>query len=276
MLKNALVTGASAGLGRELVRQLVRDRGMTVVATARRRDRLEELAAELPPGRVLVEPGDLTDPEFRQRLWLKADALPGGCDLLVNNAGMGHYARFWEQDPAVVREIVALNLIALMDLTRLAAASMVPRGSGQILEISSILGFVGLPYASAYVATKHAVNGLVKSLAYELRGTGVRVWAACPARTLSEFSRVALANPHATGRLPSGQPTEKVVRGIVRGIDRRRRFVMPTWLAAVTVGLERWLPGPYEFFVERWLPGFFQSELDRAHGPQPPVNSSAP
>ena len=67
--KTAVVTGASAGIGRELVRQLVRDRGMTVLATARRRDRLEALADELPTGRVVVEPGDLADPDFRPRLW---------------------------------------------------------------------------------------------------------------------------------------------------------------------------------------------------------------
>ncbi len=66
---NALVTGASSGLGRELVRQLVADRGMTVLATARRLDLLEALAEELPPGRVQILAGDLTDPDFRQRLW---------------------------------------------------------------------------------------------------------------------------------------------------------------------------------------------------------------
>ena len=78
MRRHALVTGASSGLGRELVRQLVRDRGMTVLATARRLDRLEALAAELPPGRVAVEAGDLADPGFRDRLWQRAEAMPGG------------------------------------------------------------------------------------------------------------------------------------------------------------------------------------------------------
>src|SRR3954454_8078965 len=99
MLQNALVTGASAGLGRELVRQLVVDRGMTVLATARRSDRLESLAAELPEGRVIVVPGDLADPDFRRQLWESAERLPGGIDLLVNNAGVGHYAEFADQDP---------------------------------------------------------------------------------------------------------------------------------------------------------------------------------
>ena len=71
---------------------------------------------------------------------------------------------------------------------------MKERGAGQILQISSVLGFIGLRDSAVYVASKHAVNGLVKSLRYELWGTGVRVWAACPGRTQSEFRQVAWAS----------------------------------------------------------------------------------
>jgi NAD(P)-dependent dehydrogenase (short-subunit alcohol dehydrogenase family) len=130
MPRHALVTGASAGLGRELVRQLVRDRGMMVLATARRLDRLDALAGELPEGRVLVEAGDLADPDFRDHLWRRAEALSGGLDLLVNNAGLGHYAEFADQDPAIVRRIVEVNLMALLDLTQKAIRHMKARGSG--------------------------------------------------------------------------------------------------------------------------------------------------
>ena len=266
MTRNALVTGASAGLGRELVRQLVLDRGMTVLATARRADRLEALAARLPDGRMLVEPGDLTDPDFRRRLWLRAEGLPGGVDLLVNNAGVGHYAPFEEQDFEAIRQIVEVNVIALMDLTQLAVAHMKARGSGQVLQISSILGFMGLPYSSAYVASKHAVNGLVTSLRYELRGTGVRVWAACPARTESEFSRAALGGTDPAGPLPKGEPTDKVVRGIVRGLDGHSAFLMPTWTAWATVAAARWFPRPFDWAMTRWSAGYFRREIERARG----------
>ena len=91
------------------------------------------------------------------------------------------------------------------------------RKSGQIVQISSILGFVGIPYSAVYVATKHAVNGLVKSLRYELRGSGVRVWAACPGQTESEFVSVAMGLPDGGGRVAKGEPTAKIVRNISEG-----------------------------------------------------------
>jgi short-subunit dehydrogenase len=261
---NALVTGASSGLGRELVRQLVRDRGMTVLATARRRDRLEELAAELPGGRVEILAGDLADPGFRQVLWDRALTLPGGIDLLVNNAGMGHYAQFADQDPAMIQQILDLNLVALIDLSRKAARHMKARGGGQILQISSVLGFVGLANSAVYVASKHAVNGLVKSLRYELWGTGVRVWAACPGRTVSEFSEVAAGPRGKTPGWPGREPTDRVVRGIVRGLDSRRSLVFPTWRAWTVVTAASWLPGPFDWVMRRWMSGRSRDRLGGA------------
>ena len=274
MLRHALVTGASSGLGRELVRQLVLDRGMTVLATARRLDRLEALAAGLPQGRVVVVDGDLADPEFRARLWERAEALPGGIDLLVNNAGLGRYDDFAAQDAEDIRRVIEVNLMALMDFTQKAARAMRRRGSGQIVQVSSVLGFVGLPYAAAYVASKHAVNGLVKCLRYELRGTGVRVWAACPGRTQSEFTAVAIGPAASSSPGLWEEPTATVVRGIVRGLDRRGGFVMPTATAWAAVALAHWLPGPFDWAMGRWSRGVFGREMRRGRPdfspPSPP------
>jgi short-subunit dehydrogenase len=276
VLRQALVTGASSGLGRELVRQLVHDRGMTVLATARRRDRLESLAAECPPGKVLIVAGDLADPSFRDELWARAEALPGGLDLVVNNAGLGHYAEFADQDPAMIRRILEVNVMALFDLTQKAARHMRARGGGQILEVSSVLGFVGLPYSAAYVASKHAVNGLVKCLRYELKGTGVRVWAACPGRTESEFATRAMGrDPEALqGPPPRGADTARVVRAIVRGLDGRKAFLCPDARAWIAVAVAHWLPGPFEWFMMRWSRRLSRAggTLNRAHpgaGPRP-------
>jgi short-subunit dehydrogenase len=268
---NAVVTGASSGLGRELVRQLVLDRGMTVLATARRLAKLESLAAELPEGRVRILAGDLTDAAFRERLWEHAETMAGGIDLLVNNAGMGNYSDFTTQDPLVIRQIIDLNLLALIDLSQKAAGHMKARGSGQILQISSVLGFIGIRDSAVYVASKHAVNGLVKSLRYELWGTGVRVWAACPGRTASEFRQVALGDRAGeVGRLPKGEPTAKVVRSIVRGLDRRAAFVFPSWRAWVVVALAHWLAVPFDWIMCRWSPGSYKKVLA-----QPPIRGQA-
>ncbi len=262
---NALVTGASSGIGRELVRQLVRDRGMTVLATARRRDRLESLAAELPPGRVQIFAGDLADQAFRQALWEKAEAMPGGLDLLVNNAGLGNYSELESQDPEAIRQIIEINVIAPIDLTAKAIGYMKPRGSGQILEVSSVLGFIGLRDSAVYVASKHALSGLVKSLAYELAGTGVRIWAACPGRTESEFRQVALgAQPAPSGKSSHGEPAERIVRAIVRGIDGRSRFLLPSWRAWAIVTLAHWLPGLFDAVMSRWTPSSYKDALAAA------------
>lgn len=266
-MKTALVTGASAGIGRELVRQLVRDRGMTVLATARRLDRLHELAAELPEGSVHVLDGDLADSAFRARLWDHAETVfPGGPDLLINNAGLGNYAEFASQDQAAWQSIIDVNIIALMDLTQKAANRMKARGSGQIVQISSILGFVGIPYSAVYVASKHFVNGLVKSLRYELRGSGVRVWAACPGRTESEFASAALGRRGEKGRDAKGTPTDRVVRRIVNQIDGRKRFLIPDFGPSVMVAIAHWLPAPFEWVMQRWSPAYFRREVEAAGG----------
>lgn len=262
-IAHALVTGASSGLGREMVRQLVLERGVTVLATARRLDRLEQLAAELPPGSVHVLTGSLTDASFREQLWQQAIDLPGGLDLLINNAGAGHYAEFADQDPQAIRQIIELNVMALIDLSQRAARYMRARHSGQILQISSILGFVGIPYSAVYVTSKHAVNGLVKSLKYELRGTGVRVWAACPGRTASEFTSSALGAGGGQGGIPTGEPTDRVVRAILRGLDGRKTFLIPSWAAWTGLKVAEWCPPLFDWFVVRWATRHVGAALER-------------
>lgn len=264
----ALVTGASSGLGRELVRQLVLERGMRVLATARRLDHLRSLQSLLPAGSVEFLEGDLADPAFRARLWDWAEKRVQSIDLLVNNAGLGNYADFAEQDFETIRRIFEVNVFALMDLTQRAIPSMKARAAGQILQISSTVGSVGMPYAATYVASKHAVNGLVKTLRYELRGSGIKVWAACPGRIQTEFRGSALG-PDRVDHASPGEPVERVARGILRGLDRSRAFHAPTLTARFILEVARWMPGPFEWFMMRWAPGHFAREIGRAHERSP-------
>ncbi len=236
---------------------------MTVYATARRLDRLDELMAEMPEGKVKVLDGDISDPGFRARLWGWAEAESGGIDLLVNNAGVGHYADFGEQDPAEVRRIVEVNVMAVFDLTQRAIQAMRGRGRGEIVEVSSVLGTFGIPYSAAYVASKHAVDGLVKSVRHELRGSGVRLWALRPGRFASEFRTSSLGGRGSDHAKP-GEPAEAIAQGLIRGLGGRRAFVTPTLQAALTVAVPHWLPGPFEAFMA-WLgPKRFMREVGGA------------
>ncbi len=259
----ALVTGASAGLGRELVRQLVHDRGTTVYATARRLDRLEALRSELPDGKVHVLAGDIASAEFREELWDWAERESGGIDVLINNAAVGHYADFADQDPAQVRRIVEVNVMAVFDLTQRAIRTMRERRRGEIVEVSSVLGTFGIPYSAVYVASKHAVDGLVKSVRHELRGSGVRLWALRPGRFASEFRRMSLGD-RGTDRAEPGEPVEAIARGLIRHLGTRKAFITPTPKATLTVAVPHWLPGPFEALM-RWLgPERFAKEVGGA------------
>ena len=256
----AVVTGASSGIGREIARQLVRDRGMIVLASARREDRLRELATEFPSVRFLA--GDLADADFRRELWNWAlrESAEDGIELLVNNAGVGNYAEFDKQREQEIDTILTVNVVALFDLTRKAISHMKERKRGRILQISSVLGFVGLPYSATYVASKHAVNGLTKSLRYELRGSGVKVWVGCPGRTESEFASVARGEAAKPDDDHSAARTDRVVRSILRGLDRDRAFVIPGFLPKAVVAAERYLPGPFDWVMSRWAAARFRRD----------------
>ena len=260
LLKTALVTGASAGIGRELARILVRERGMTVVATARRLDRLNQLRDELPRGMLIPIAGDLGDPRFREDLWTRALGATEGLDVLINNAGIGLRGAFVDQNMGEIERLLQLNLVALIDMTQKAIIHMSDRKSGQIVQISSIVGAFGVPYSAVYSASKHAVDGLVKSLRPELRGTGVKIWAARPGRTASEFYKLALGGEVPSEKIPSARSAVTVARAIARGLDHRQTFLAPTIDAALLISLTRWLPG-FEYVMGRVAKRMFDQEL---------------
>jgi short-subunit dehydrogenase len=191
-----LITGASAGIGAELARELS-GRGYHVTLAARRVERLEALAAELP-GEVAVRECDVRSIEQREALLAGAGRR---IDILVNNAGLGGAGRFWEVPRERASDMVETNVLALVDLTRRAVAPMVARGEGAILNIASTAGYQPIPTEAVYSASKAFVLNFGEALSVELEGTGVTCTTLCPGPTRTEFAAVA-GNAKLFNRLP--------------------------------------------------------------------------
>ncbi len=185
--KVAVVTGASSGLGDRFARAL-HGAGAAVVVAARRRERLEALVADLP-GAVAIA-ADLGDAAERERLMAEVLDRCGTIDVLVNNAGVGHTVAVEDEDVDTFRHTMELNVTAVWHLSKLAGVTMVANRSGSIVNVASVLGFVGsTPIKQAhYVASKGAVVTLTKELALQWARKGVRVNALCPGWFPSEMT----------------------------------------------------------------------------------------
>jgi hypothetical protein len=189
----ALVTGASSGIGEALARRLARDRH-DLVLVARRRDRLDDIAAALArehgiQAHVIAQ--DLVQPGAVDALLAEVDRRDLAIDWLVNNAGFGTVGRF-DQLP-VTRELeeIRLNVGVLVELTGRCLPAMVKRGRGVVMNISSLGAFTPDPYMATYGATKAFVLSFTEAIAAEMRGTGVEVLCVCPGFTRTEFQERA-------------------------------------------------------------------------------------
>lgn len=176
----ALVTGASSGIGEALAAALAA-RGTHVVLVARTRDRLEALASRIEGsgGRATVLPADLAAPGAAGRIHDEVERIGLNIDLLVNNAGFGHYGAFEAQEPQRLADMLQVNVVALTELTRRFVPGLV-EGQGAILNVASTAGLQPTPYMSAYGATKAYILQFSEALWAEYRGRGLHVVAVCP------------------------------------------------------------------------------------------------
>lgn len=193
--KSALVTGASSGIGEAMV-DLLAEAGVLQVVVARRGDRLHALAERYAGIEVLV--ADLTTAEGIDAVVDRITRTEDPIDLVVNNAGFGTSGSFHELDPQRLADEIALNVGALTRISRAAIGVMVPRGSGYLLNVSSVTGFQPAPRLAVYAATKAYVTSLTESIHEEVRGTGVHVTALCPGLTRTEFQSVSNTESYAT------------------------------------------------------------------------------
>ena len=254
---NALITGASSGLGREFARQLA-GRARSLVLVARREQRLSELRGELtqhhPNLVVHIRETDLADLAQLKELvaWLEREKI--NVDLLINNAGLGDSGPFATSNPKRNEQMMLVNMVALTSLTRHLLPQMIARKRGGILNVSSSAGFLPIPGFAVYAASKAYVTSFSEALRTELRGTGVSVCALCPGPVHTEFQEVA--------KRPGGQPdsgpefvyvsVEQVVHDALAALDADRPLVIPGFAMKLAMFLVRITP----MSILRWASRF--------------------
>jgi len=184
-----VITGASSGIGAALARRLARE-GHRLVLAARREDRLAALEQELRTSgaAVLAVRCDVTNRAEAEGLIERTAREFGRIDVLVNNAGRGHFSSVEDTTDEMIENMFAVNVYALWYTTRPALTHMRRQGSGHIINIASIAGKIAFPFNSAYVAAKHACVGFTHALRLELAETGIHASVVCPAGVLTEWA----------------------------------------------------------------------------------------
>jgi len=238
----AVVTGASAGIGREFCRQLA-ERGHDLVLVARDEARLRELAAALTSTHAItaeVMAADLTLDEDVGRLIVRLRA--PDVTLLVNNAGFGTVGSLATADPMQQERMIRLHVLAPMRLTQAVLPGFLARGRGGIVNVSSVASFIYAPGNVNYCATKAYLTTFSEGLATELRGTGVRAQALCPGFTHSEFHQRMGEDTRRRPRF-SWLDAPDVVRTSLDQLDRGGPVICVPGLGyKLLVGLIRVLP----------------------------------
>ncbi|MBI3626397.1 MAG: SDR family NAD(P)-dependent oxidoreductase [Candidatus Rokubacteria bacterium] len=251
--KVALVTGASSGIGEATAREFAKE-WARVALFARREDRLEAVADRIrrEGGQVMVCAGDVTDPGAVQAAVQNILAQWKRLDLLVNNAGQGMAAPFEAVTAQELRDLVEVNLVGVLIATQAVLPMMLQQASGHIFNISSVAGRRGIPFRSAYSATKFALVGLTECLRQELQGTGVHVSLVYPIYTETEFHDVQLKKVEPLRHGPV-QSAEQVAKAIVRCARRPRPEVYPYPPARILAVLSALAPGLVDWMMARLL-----------------------
>lgn len=245
-MKTALITGASSGIGEKFARELAAKK-TDLVLVARSQDKLEKLATELSKTyqvQVEVIVQDLTETAAGQSVFNQIQEKGLIIDLLINNAGFGDYGAFCDRPLSKQMAMVQLNISAVVELTGLFLPAMQQRGSGAVINISSIAGFQPIPYMSVYAATKAFILSFSEALWAENKDRGVKILAVCPGPTESEFFNRADFPDAATG--PNGgtmATADKVVQETFKALEKGHSNVVTGGFAnQVIVNLPRLIP----------------------------------
>lgn len=235
--RTALVTGASAGIGREIARQLGAEVGCLILV-ARRQDRLDELAAELTQSRgalrVVTRAVDLCD---RAATGVMLDGLAKEgleVEIFINNAGFGAHGLFEKSEWPKIEQMLELNMVSATYLLHRLIPPMVAQGFGAILNVGSIAGMVPNPGMATYGASKAYLNFLNEAIRAELAGTGVEMTALCPGPVATEFQEVAgTAGKNPLPAVAWVDAKDCAAQGLL-ALKKKRARVVPGVVKAIT------------------------------------------
>ena len=245
-----LITGASSGIGAATAREFARH-GARVALAARRAERLHTLAAELGPN-AYVLPADVTQHADRERIVTATLERFGRIDVLFNNAGAGRVGWLETLSAEEVEKQIQLNLLAVIELTRLALPHMLAQRSGHIINHASMAGHVGVPTYSVYCATKAAVLAFSESLRREVGPFGVRVSVLAPGTVAeTEFGEAAGVQRRTRLTMPRFlQPTAgDVARAVVGLVRQPQRELIVPWPMRVAAWFNRAFPTLTDWIV---------------------------
>jgi short-subunit dehydrogenase len=239
MVKRAVITGASSGIGEQFAYQLA-DQGYTCLLIARREDRLKQVTEKICErgGSADYRVADLTDPSQVEEVASHLAARP--VDLLVNNAGYGGFGFLTDLNLQAEMDMLQLNITTLVRLTRAVIPQMVERKSGGVIQVASVVAFQPSPYMATYGASKSFVLHYSEAIQTELKGTGVHVMALCPGGTATEFAGRAQVGEQIQSMFTM-QP-ELVVSQAIHAFNKRKRVIVPGPMNKVITHLYRFLP----------------------------------
>ncbi len=252
------ITGASSGIGRALAVSLSREEGVQLVLSARKESALEEVAQECRANgaSTLLKPLDLAAHDQLEQKAQEVVADTGRIDILVNNGGLSQRSLAHETDVEVDRQLINVNYLGTVALTKAVLPYMRERGQGHIAVISSVVGKFGTPHRSGYAASKHALHGFFDSLRAEVEDEGIAVTIICPGFIRTNVTLNALTSDGSKlNRMDTatnkGLPADKCAARIKWALHKQKREVYignrETW----AVHFKRFLPGLFARLLKR-------------------------